>query len=176
MLRRTGFVKKLTTPLKRTQLARNVALKASGSPIATSKRVKGKQVARKTKTLAKWKKELDAVFSKWIRLKYSDGNGNCACYTCGKVMHWKSIQNGHFISRQYLATRWHENNCRPQDVGCNIYGNGKPLDFEERLKKELTSDYVEDMKMLRHKSLKLDHHWYSEQITFYGAKVERLLQ
>lgn len=89
-------------------------------------------------------------------------------------MHWKQIQNGHFISRQYLATRWHEDNCRPQDVGCNIYGNGKVLDFEERLKRELGSDYVEDMKMSRHKSLKLDRQWYTQQIAIYTEKLAKL--
>lgn len=122
---------------------------------------------RKPKTQSQLKKELDRVFSIYIRQKYADDNGMVACYTCGKVMHWKKIQNGHFLSRQYLATRWDENNCRPQCVGCNIYGNGKPLDFEERLKKELGDDFVEKMKLSRHQSLKLNQAWYLEQIKKY---------
>ena len=154
---------KATTPLKRTRIV--------SKGVKPTKRI---QTTSKPKTAAKLKKDLDAIFSKYIRLKYSDENGNVACYTCGKVMHWKQIQNGHFISRQYLATRWHEDNCRPQCVGDNIFGNGKPLDFEERLKEELGSQYVEDMKMLRHKSLKLDRHWYAEQIAIYQAKFDSL--
>ena len=166
--------------MRRSQLKRKTALQAT-TPLRRTRIVskgvkppKRIQTTSKPKTAAKLKKDLDAIFSKYIRLKYSDSNGNVACYTCGKVMHWKQIQNGHFISRQYLATRWHEDNCRPQDVGCNIYGNGKPLDFEERLKKDLGSQYVEDMKMLRHKSLKLDRHWYAEQIAIYQAKFDSL--
>jgi Bacteriophage Lambda NinG protein len=163
------------TPLKRkTSLQATTPLKRATRPIARSKGVKRPKLTPKPKTAAKLKKELDAIFSKYIRLKYSDENGNVACYTCGKVMHWKQIQNGHFISRQYLATRWHEDNCRPQCIGDNIFGNGKPLDFEERLKKDLGSQYVEDMKMLRHKSLKLDRHWYAEQIAIYQAKFDSL--
>lgn len=126
----------------------------------------------KVKTQAQLKKMLDSIFSVYIRKKYADADGNVACYTCGKILPWQHIQNGHFISRSYLATRWHENNCRPQDVGCNVFGNGKPLDFEERLKKELGADYVENMKASRHQMLKLDRNWYKEQI----LKYKQLLQ
>lgn len=125
----------------------------------------------KVKTQAKLKKELDTVFSVYIRKKYADADGNVACYTCGKVLPWQQIQNGHFISRSYLATRWHEDNCRPQCVGDNIFGNGKPLDFEYNLKKELGADYIEEMKLERHKILKLDRVWYNERIQFYKNAI-----
>lgn len=111
------------------------------------------------KTTAKLKKELDRLFSLYIRAKYPK-----RCYTCGKS---GTLQCGHFIPRQYLATRWDENNCRPQCVGCNIFGGGKPLDFEERLKEELGSELVEKMKMSRHKILKLDRNWYLAEIEKY---------
>lgn len=145
---------KSTTPLRRSKLA--------------SKAVKPTKRGKATITTAKLKKELDSVFSLFIRQKYADKQtGLVACYTCGKVKHWKEQQCGHFVSRQYLATRWHENNCRVQDVGCNVFGNGKPLDFEENLKKELGADYVENMKASRHEVLKLDRNWYQEKITHY---------
>lgn len=117
---------------------------------------------RKPKTQAQLKKELDKLFSLYIRNKFPE-----SCYTCGKKGTVKTLQCGHFISRQYLATRWHENNCRPQCAGCNLFGNGKPLDFEERLKKDLGNEYVEDMKKTRHQVLKLDRNWYIEQIARY---------
>lgn len=59
------------------------------------------------------KRSLDTYFSQYIRNKYSV-NGICTCYTCGKKLPIKQMQNGHFISRGYLVTRWNENNCRPQ--------------------------------------------------------------
>jgi 5-methylcytosine-specific restriction endonuclease McrA len=117
-----------------------------------------------TKTQAQLKKDLDAIFSKYIRRKYP-----ARCYTCGKID--TPLQCGHFVSRQYLATRWDENNCRPQCVGCNIYGNGKPLDFEENLKKELGEQFVEQMKASRHQSLKLDLHWYEAEIAKYKLLI-----
>lgn len=46
------------------------------------------------------------------------------------------MQNGHFISRVYLATRFDEDNCRPQCVGCNVFGNGKTVEFARKLEAE----------------------------------------
>lgn len=152
-MKRSGFKQK-THEEKLTQ----IALKRSKLPQVKKK---SKKV---TKTQAKLKKELDTVFSKYIRQKYP-----ARCYTCGKVD--TPLQCGHFVSRQYLATRWDENNCRPQCVGCNIYGNGKPLDFEENLKRELGDQFVEQMKASRHQSLKLDRAWYEEQIAKYKLLI-----
>lgn len=116
------------------------------------------------KTQAQLKKELDRVFSIYIRKIHPP-----VCYTCGKTD--TPLQCGHFVPRQYLASRWHEDNCRPQCVGCNIYGNGKILDFEEHLKRDLGEEYVEAMKATRHQSLKLDRQWYEEKIEHYKALI-----
>lgn len=116
-----------------------------------------KKISKRTQ--ASLKKELDKYFSLYIRAKYPK-----RCYTCGKG---GTLQCGHFISRMYLVTRWDENNCRPQCIGCNIFGNGKPLDFEERLKKDLGEELVEKMKHSRHQILKLSTAWYIEQIELY---------
>ncbi len=131
---------------------------------------------KKSKTQAQLKKQLDSVFSVYIRRKYANADGDVACFTCGKIMPWQHIQNGHFISRSYLATRFHEDNCRPQCVGDNIFGGGKPLDFEENLKRELGEIYVEEMKKSRHNIVKYDRHWYTEKINYYTEKIHELSQ
>lgn len=146
------------TPLKRKQpLSRKSTKKRSTVKITRSRGIP--KVSQ-----AKLKKELDRLFSIYIRSKYPQ-----YCYTCGRT---GILQCGHFISRQYLATRWDENNCRPQCVGCNIYGNGKPLDFEERLKKELGDNFVEEMKKKRHTITKVSIQWYKDQIEFYKDKLK----
>ncbi len=117
----------------------------------------------KTKTQAQLKKELDRVFSLYIRAKYPK-----RCFTCGKS---GTLQCGHFVSRQYLATRWDENNCRPQCIGCNIFGNGKPLDFEDNLIKELGKEVVDKMKASRHQIMKVDTTWYKGQIEYYKGLI-----
>jgi hypothetical protein len=126
------------------------------------------QIKRRAKTNAQLKKELDKHFSSYIRQKYAR-NEMVRCYTCGKLLHWKEAHCGHYISRLYLITRWDEDNARPQCVGCNLFGGGKPLDFEERLKGELGEDFVEKMKSSRHQILKLDRRWYEEKIAHYKS-------
>jgi len=116
-------------------------------------------------TTGKLKKKLDTIFSKYIRAKFPP-----ICYTCNRKD--LTLQCGHFVPRQYLATRWSEDNCRPQCVGCNLFGNGKILDFEEHLLKDLGKKKVEELKASRHQTLKLDREWYLTQIDKYSKLIE----
>lgn len=124
--------------------------------------------------IGKLKSDLDTVFSRYVRLKHADRSGNVTCFTCKKLFHWKKIQNGHYISRNCLATRFDENNCRPQCWGCNGYGRGKPLEFEEGLKRQLGDEFVEEMKRNRHSVTKLTEEWYREKISYYKKLVKEL--
>lgn len=93
------------------------------------------------KSTKQLKKQLDSIYSEWIRRKYSV-NGYTQCYTCYKILPWKEIQCGHFVSRKQLATRFDERNTRPQCVGCNIFGKGKTSIFAENLEKEISGIVV----------------------------------
>jgi len=84
-------------------------------------------------TRSKLVKKLDAVFSQYIRLKDADEFGNATCFTCGKVDHWKKLQNGHFQSRKHYATRWDEMNCQVQCVSCNMFKGGEQFLFGKYL-------------------------------------------
>lgn len=84
----------------------------------------------------------DAAFSQYIRLKYADAYGNCRCISCGQYHPWKEIQNGHYMSRRYMSTRWSEDNCRPQCVACNIFNQGAAQMFRLGLIKEYYDLYV----------------------------------
>jgi hypothetical protein len=72
--------------------------------------------------------KLDKIFSQYIRLRESK-NHNSECFTCGKVDHWKKLQNGHFMSRKHLSTRWDETNCQVQCAGCNVFRYGEQYKF-----------------------------------------------
>lgn len=135
---------------------------------STLKRPTVKNKPRKPRSLSKLKKELDRVFSIYIRAKYEK-----RCYTCGKE---GTLQNGHFIVRKYLATRWEEDNCRPQCVGCNIYGKGMSIDFEEHLIKDLGSVRLQQMKDSRKEIWVLKEDWYIEKISHYKRLVDNLAQ
>lgn len=175
-MKRSGFRQQSLEEVKEKQAAKR--LKATQKPrkapkprVALKKRSKATTATKKpkSKTQAQLKKQLDTIFSIYIRQRDSDQDGIGTCYTCGKRAHWKQLQNGHFISRSYLATRFHEDNCKIQCLGCNVFGNGKPLDFEEHLKADLGEEYVENLKKLRHTTVKYDRLWYSDQIEKYKS-------
>jgi hypothetical protein len=113
--------------MKRTALKRKSATKKGR---AAFKRAKKESVSA-------WKKKADAVFSVYIRNKYADAQGIVECYTCGKRAHWKTMQCGHFVARNNSATRFDEDNCRVQDVGCNVWGRGRYDVYADKLMDEL---------------------------------------
>lgn len=132
-----------------------------------------KKVKVKIKTITWWKKELDSVFSRYIRLKYAV-NGITTCYTCGYQNEWKKLQNGHMVSRYYLNTRYDERNCRPQCYTCNMFRNGMIPDFSQRLEKELYEGVTKD---LYRDANKLVHDFpYQTKVAYYKEKVKELLE
>jgi hypothetical protein len=93
----------------------------------------------KAKTKSQLVKDLDAVFSKYIR--YSNAkNGYCTCITCDREYEVKKIHCGHFMSRQYMSTRWDERNVSPQCYGCNVMQQGKQFEFSLKIGKELSEE------------------------------------
>lgn len=93
---------------------------------------------KKKPTVSKLKKELDTIFSKYIRLKDADSLGNVKCYTCGVVKQWQKdgMQAGHFMSRKHTVTRWDEQNVKPQCYTCNCHYYGRQYEFGLHLNKE----------------------------------------
>lgn len=75
------------------------------------------------------------------------------------------MQNGHWIPRNVLATRFEEQNCRPQCVGCNMFNKGRPDVFSVNLLKEGVD--IEKMSQLRYKIFKVDSSWYENKINYY---------
>lgn len=80
--------------------------------------------------------DIDKYFSIYIRLREADSGGLNSCFTCGKKLHWKSLQCGHFIPRAHLLTRFETRNCRPQCKGCNEYLAGNLAQFARKLEAE----------------------------------------
>jgi len=123
----------------------------------------------KIRTLSSWKKELDSVFSKYIRARDKH-----ICYTCNLKMEPNRSQNGHFVPRQYLKTRWDEVNCHAQCYACNLLYNGQPSAYAIRLRKDYGDGVVELLESNRGIPVKLDHIWYKDQIDIYTKKLQEL--
>lgn len=124
-------------------------------------------------TLTRWKKELDTVFSKWVRTVYSK-NGDVACYTCGKKAPIEEMDAGHFNPRQYLATRWDERNVKPQCTSCNRYNNGQPTIFAKKLVDEYGEGILHELSKDNFTPIKLSPLWYNEKIEHYKTEISAL--
>lgn len=73
-------------------------------------------------------KKLDAVFSKFIRLR-----DKLTCQRCHKPYDKlsPSIQCSHFWGRRHRATRWHEANCVALCGGCHLHLTANPAIHRE---------------------------------------------
>lgn len=135
-------------------------------------RKKSTKAKPKTKSITQLKKELDAIFSLYIRQKYADENGNIECYTCGVVKPIKSMQNGHFWSRSHLSVRWDEDNCRPQCVGCNMYKHGNYIVYTQKMLNELGQEEFDKLEQKKNMTFSPTKEWLTKQIEFYTLNTK----
>lgn len=82
------------------------------------------QPKKKVKSLSKLIKELDALFSVFIRKRDADEYGTIRCVSCKEPVFWKEANCCHYMDRQYKATRWDEINCAAGCRGCNCFNKG----------------------------------------------------
>ena len=126
------------------------------------------------KTISKLKKELDSWFSLYIRLKYSNEYGMVQCYTSGRVYHYKQIHAGHFMSRRHLATRWCEQNVKPQSAADNLFGQGEQFKFGMLLDSEYGEGTAVELQIKARQSYKMSRVDYEEKISYYKKLVKNL--
>ena len=127
------------------------------------------------KTISKLKKELDTIFSLYIRLRDATNEGLVQCFTCDKVNHYKSgMQNGHFQSRRHHSTRWNETNCQVQCVKCNLYEQGEQFKFGLALDSKYGEGSAEELEFLARTILKVSRIDYEEKISYYKELVDKL--
>jgi hypothetical protein len=98
-------------------------------------------------------KKLDTVFSQFIRLRDSNSEGICRCITCGSLHHFKQIDCGHYIKRQYMSTRFNEFNCHAQCRKCNWLEQGADAKYREAIIKKFGQE-VHDLLIIQKYSTK----------------------
>ena len=159
---------KRKTPLKRTPIKK--------TPWDKAKKEQEKKKAKAGLSKSKLRDKLDAVFSKYIRLKYSDDKGYCRCISCGKVFPWKEIQNGHYMSRRYMSTRFSEDNCRPQNRSSNRFSGEKDhYTFIKNLRAEIGEERFERIERLKDSTGEDSETFYHLQYDTYKHLFQELL-
>lgn len=115
-----------------------------------------KPIKAKKHTITWWKKEADKWWSKATRYRHAElknGEWVAECITCQQEKPIKSLQCGHFMSRQHNLLRYSEFNTAPQCYGCNVMQQGKQYEFGIQLD-EL---YGEGTAKRLHKEAKTPH-------------------
>jgi len=123
------------------------------------------------------KKELDKVFSRYIRLKetYFVGLRRMGkCVTCGKLLPFENLDCGHFISREYLIFRWAEVNAHIQCRYCNRFLAGNKKRYRDFMIQQYGKEFVKQMQKQKHEPFRPDKEWLLEKIKKYKLKVKRL--
>ena len=127
----------------------------------------------KQKSYAALKKELDRVWSIWVR-KSASVNEYVRCVSCSTKDHWKNMQCGHFIPRHYLAGRWNSDNCWPQCPVCNVFKRGNYPEFAAFLVKQRGPKFLEELIALKREQVKYTRADLQEKINQVKAEIERL--
>jgi len=132
--------------------------------------IKAKPIKKKTKTRSWYVKELDRVFSIFIRQKYAT-DGMTACVTCGAVKRWQEQQNGHYMSRGHLPTRWSEDNCAPQCYACNVMRKGNYVEYSLWMINTYGVEKLEELKRRANSGVKITTVEIKEMIEKYKKLI-----
>lgn len=131
-------------------------------------------------------KELDKLFSKFIRLRDSISYGPSLvigrCRTCNKEVVVYDIATGynpnahcgHYVSRTHQATRHNEKNAHLQCAECNTVGLGKPTEMATYIDKKYGPGTAESLVIESKKLTKLFPYEEKELRSFYRKKVREL--
>jgi hypothetical protein len=116
--------------------------------VAATKKPRTKKI--KAKTPSQLKADCWALYSKWIRKKYSDTVGMCSCYTCGTIAPAKDMQSGHGIAGRGNVVLFCDEIVRVQCPACNLWKGGNYQVFVPKLIKEIGMERYEEIERASH--------------------------
>ncbi len=124
----------------------------------------------KDKTL---KRNLDEVYSRWLRKSYADDRGYITCY-CGVSVPWEESDCSHFVPRGCLALRFDIRNTRPACRRCNRFMGGNLHAFAIVLEAEYGPGILQELARDKQKITK--YFPYEEKIAHYTALLDNILK
>lgn len=143
-----------------------------------SDRRKSSEKRQKT-SRQKWMDKADEIFSRYIRLKFSFMSGGelfCRDIITGRIYAIKKIDNGHCFSRANKATRFEEDNCRPQNRSSNRFSGEKDhYTFIKNLRAEIGEERFSRIERLKDSTGEDSETFYHLQYDTYKHLFEELL-
>lgn len=120
--------------------------------VSHRKRGRGQKKQGKRPSLSSLRRKLDQVFSAWIRNRDTTRDGWGHCISCNA---WSRLQAGHWIKRQYLATRFDQRNVNGQCVRCNHFLHGNDGPYTLAMLKKYGHGVVDELMQRKHRTVKL---------------------
>lgn len=99
------------------------------------------------------------------------------CFDCGKLSGGQYFQAGHFLpdAASGAILRYHPHNMHGQSAGCNMafVQERVKIDYTLAMIKKYGKKKVEELKQLKHKSIKADSIFYNKMIELYEQGDEK---
>ncbi len=149
------------------------------NPDTKAKVLTYKKTKRSPKSLAMAK--ADKYFSQYIRLNHckviEGGDPICKCIISGRYKNIKEIDNGHYISRSCKATRYHEDNCRPQNRSSNRHsGEADHEKFGNNLLKEIGQKRFDNLFKIHNDYTPDTEDHYEFIARYYRNKIKEIIR
>ncbi len=120
------------------------------------------------------KEALDKVFSEFVRLRDSNDEGIGLCISCGKPVHWKKANNGHFVNRGHMSLRFSETNCNLQCINCNLWDEGNNEGYRRGLIKKYGPEIIDKLYLAKSQVNKFSKFELEAMVKHYKAEVKKL--
>lgn len=132
----------------------------------------------KKKSLARYKKILWDIFSKYIRMRdclQTTGSIEWGlCITCFKRYHFKMLQAGHFISGRNSSILFSEKGVHAQCYNCNINLKGNTLEYRRQIIKMYGEGADLELEEESRQTKKYSVPEIEELIEYYNGEILKL--
>lgn len=133
-----------------------------------------KKKRKKLKSVRSLKIKAWHAFSELVRRSAADEGGTVECYTCGKLMHWKDSQAGHFVAGRTNAVLLNPDVVRVQCERCNVWLGGNIATYTLKMVDECGRERVDELLSLKNQTVKWTRTDLEELISGYREKLERI--
>lgn len=101
-------------------------------------------------------------------------NGYFTCISCGKIKPFEQADNGHYINRQHMNTRFDEMNCNAQCRHCNRFMEGNIQNYRKGLIAKYGEQKVILLEAKQRLTRKFSDFEYEQLIKYYKALNKKL--
>lgn len=101
-------------------------------------------------------------------------SGMGQCISCGKIKPYRELDCGHFFGRSNMATRFDEDNCNAECIGCNRVKSDHLIYYQENLIKKIGVSRFSTLRERSHSIKKWDDDELDKMIKYYTNEVKRL--